>query len=470
MGDHFSPEGAMPTSGDEQPPGATQPTKRGETERRKAVIASGATDTARWSDPAQLEAAWNARAAIAATYVPAGARVLDLGCGAMALEAKLPTGCSYIPCDLVARDARTIVCEFNRGEFPDATEADLIAALGVLEYIYDAPAFLKRLAARRCPVILSYCPRDFSQHADRGALGWVNAFSIEQLSQMLRAAGFSIRRCDQIDALQAIFSLSPEPRATRAEKHVVVISYNNIGNFGDRLGFHLLNQIMPAHARLSWMNFRPWAPPPEPADLVILGIGNSLFNELMTPTLFEFMRAVPRRLGIFGTQYRALIPEAPMRELIAMLDVWHARYAEDVLLFGRGQSNVRHLGDWLIHAFPMAKGTNERRLLVDDNILKDHPLDRVIQQIQGYRSVFSERLHPLLGALTSAEEVGYREQRKLAGAGASGKFRSMLLDIFGRDYPEETMWPVDRAAVIAYKTQVARNIEALARDLARLLD
>ena len=51
----------------------------------------------------------------------------------------------------------------------------------------------------------------------------------------------------------------------------------------------------------------------------------------------------------------------------------------------------------------------------------------------------------------------------------SGKFASMLLDIFGQTYPENTPWTVDRAKVVAYKEQVAANVAALKGYIAEAL-
>lgn len=116
----------------------------------------------------------------------------------------------------------------------------------------------------------------------------------------------------------------------------------------------------------------------------------------------------------------------------------------------------------------MAQGRNEELLKIGQEMWNDLPLDRTIQKIQQHRRVFSTRLHPLLCALTSAEEVGYRDPREMNGQTA-GKFRSMLLDVFGREFPEDRLWAVDRRAVVAYKAKVANGISLLARDLAALL-
>jgi hypothetical protein len=82
--------------------------------------------------------------------------------------------------------------------------------------------------------------------------------------------------------------------------------------------------------------------------------------------------------------------------------------------------------------------------------------------------VFSPRLHPLLCALCSAELVAYQEQRP-DGREASGKFRSLFLDIFGADKPEGQFWPVDREAVVRYKLLVDRNIAQARRLVSTLL-
>lgn len=107
---------------------------------------------------------------------------------------------------------------------------------------------------------------------------------------------------------------------------------------------------------------------------------------------------------------------------------------------------------------------------IGKEILNDLPLDRVIQQIQKHKLVISERLHPLLCALTSADRVAYQEQRESGHRTAvSGKFRSMLIDVFGQTFPEGEVWEVDREKVAAYKTQVRRRTEELKRRIAILL-
>ena len=257
------------------------------------------------------------------------------------------------------------------------------------------------------------------------------------------------------------------PAAIPPEPRVLVLSYSN---FGDRLGLHLVAGVVPPGAVVEYGYFHPWTVPAGPFDLVILGIGNSLFKPTLTDKLEAVVRDAPRAIGIFGTQYRSVLPEDRLHRLIDHLDRWYARNEEDIRLYGGGRDHVSHLGDWLVDLFPMAMWQLDRPLRIERDIMtKEVSLDRLIQRIQQYRTVHSARLHPLLCALTSAEQVSYVEQREVAEFGESGKFGSMLIDIFARSFPEDTPFPVDRAAVAAYKAKVRENISGMRDDIVALL-
>ena len=431
------------------------------------------TDFDRWSNVDSLEAAWDQRAEVAAGFVPAGSRVLDIGCGRMALSRSLPNGCDYQPCDLVARDSKTIVCDLNRGQFPSAAaaEADVIVMLGLLEYIVDIDGLFTHLRHAKCDLVVSYCVTDLTADIDRASLGWINHLSLMDLAMLFDRFDFRVERSDRIDELQFLMRLTPADRAIVPPAcDVAVISYNDVGNFGDRLGYHIINSLLPATANVHHLTFRNLQAARETYDLVILGIGNSIFQPLLTDEIFDVLNRGKAAIGIFGTQYRELIPRPAMDALVDRLDTWFARYEEDVLMYGRGRSNVTHLGDWLIDQFPMSSASEESLLSIDDEVLQELPLDRTIQTIQRHKNVFSTRLHPLLCALTAAELVAYAEQPEKDMPGVvSGKFRSMLIDIFGRTFPERNFFLVDRDAVAGYKTRVHDNVAKVGAQIGAML-
>jgi hypothetical protein len=305
----------------------------------------------------------------------------------------------------------------------------------------------------------------------RRMLGWVNDFTLDQFQGLARESGYHASLVKQIDPLQYLIRFDhAAPARALNRKRVHVISYNNVGNFGDRLGYHLLNDVLPSHAELTWGTLRPWTPTPPGVDLLVVGIGNSLFGELIDDQLQAAVMSAKASIGIFGTQYRTKLPADRLSRLIDSLTHWYARYEEDVLLYGRGRTNVSHLGDWLINAFPLAVPSVDQPLQIGGGILRDLPMDRTIQHIQRHSRVYSERLHPLLCALTSASQVAYVEQREMGDRTfASGKFRSMLLDIFGQTFPETLFWKVDRERVAAYKAKVRANTDAMRARLAELL-
>ena len=193
---------------------------------------------------------------------------------------------------------------------------------------------------------------------------------------------------------------------------------------------------------------------------MVLGIGNSLFQPLLGDDVLDIVARGKAAIGIFGTQYRELIPRPALDRLLERLDTWFARYEDDVLMYGRGRKQrgaSRRLAD---------------RPVSDDTATLDEPL-QIGDEICGRsrrstapsrpssatRTSIRARLHPLLCALTSAELVAYAEQPSQQMPGiVSGKFRSMLIDIFGRSYPERQFFMVDRDAVRRYKARVHRNV------------
>lgn len=421
--------------------------------------------------PVAADAAWaDRRARAAAAYIPRGARVLALGAEAWALAAHLHD-CELIRVERSAADQPDMTCDFEAGQLP-ACDWDFAVVLGRLARCADAPGLLKQLRARGRPVIVSYVLAGRGP-ADRPTPGRANAYTRSEFSNLLGEAGFVRAFGEDLGDGELLLRLDPTHPRVKPEKTVWVLSCNNIGNFGDRLGVHLISEVMPAHAVVRHVHHFPFDAPPEGApDLLVVGIGNSMFHETLTDELAALLNRAPRAIGIFGTQYRELIPRERMNGLLDRLHGWYARYEADALMYGRGRDNVRHLGDWLIHACPMARPTLDEELRVGSEAYEDLPLDRYIAHIQSYRRVGSPRLHPLLCALTSAEKVAYAEQHdyRAQGAGPSGKFRSMLIDVFGREKPSNVFWEVDRGSVAAYKEKVAQNVVQLREDIARLLD
>jgi hypothetical protein len=404
--------------------------------------------------------ATDARAELAAQFIPVGSRVLDLS-GRTTLQRLLPSGCSY----------QGIVNDFNAGDFPTqaAGNSDIIVMLGTLERIADVENLFTHLRFCKQDVILSYRATDLAGGGDRA--GFANALSFYDLALLFDRYGFRIECTAPIDAGQVLMRLTPTERLKPvAACSVAVISDNDIGTFGGRLGCQMINALLPGEADVHHLGFGTLHEARDKYDLVVLGTGGGLFLPLLGDDVLDIVSRGKAAIGIFGTQYRELIPRVGLERLIDRLDTWFARYEDDVLMYGRGRGNVVHLGDWLIDQFPMNTSTLDEPLQIVDETRPDHALDWAIQVIQCHKNVFSSRLTPLLCALTSAELVAYAEQSSEQMPGiVSGEFRSMLIDIFGRSYPEKQFFMVDRDAVRRYKARVHRNVARVAERIDAIL-
>lgn len=162
------------------------------------LIRDRGTDTQRWARLDSLATQWDARAAMAAEWIPGGSRVLDVGAGAMALGSVLKPGCTYQPADVVERRPGCLVVDLNRGEFPPGSY-DWITFLGVLEYVHDVDAALVRARGAAPRTIVTYCT--FTPGADvaiRRGMGWVNELTAQQFEAALERGGWRIERSREV--------------------------------------------------------------------------------------------------------------------------------------------------------------------------------------------------------------------------------------------------------------------------------
>jgi len=402
----------------------------------------------------------DSRADLASQFIPAGARVLDLS-GSAAIQRLLPRGCSYRGIDRTGRRRAALACDLNSGDFPTeaASQSDVIVMLGALERIADIENLFTHLRFCKRDIILSYCATDLAKDRDRAAFGYANHMSFCDLTLLFDRYGFRIECTTPIDDTQVLMRLTPtEWLAPAASCSVAVISDDGSLNFAARLGTLMINSLLPGEAEVHHLTLRTINEARANYDLVILGTGNGLFPSLLGDEVLDVISRSQVAIGIFGTQGRDLISRPMLERLIDRLDTWFARYEDDVLMYGRGRNNVVHIGDWLIDQFPLTRSVNDEPLVISSELDREIALDRAIHAIQQHKQVYSTVPSALLCALTSAELAAYAETPARQPDLAAGQFRSMLIDVFGRSYPEQKFFMVDRDAVIRYKARVHRNV------------
>ncbi|KQY99748.1 hypothetical protein ASD45_02275 [Pseudolabrys sp. Root1462] len=418
------------------------------------------------------------RAQLAAQFIPAGARILDLGGGGGdTLRDMVPFGCSYEAVDRLAHDKGSLIHDLTGAEFPTkaATECDIVVMLGVLEKIADLEALFTHLRFCARDVILSYGPTNLVGGEERAARGFVNHLGYADLITLFDRYGFRVECTAPVSDCEMLMRLTPSGRVAPVMPcNVAVVSDSDAGNFGDRLGLSMINAVLPGEARVHHLTFSTLRERMSEArddyDLVVVGVGNAMFQPLIGDDIVRILERTKSAIGIFGTAYRELIPRAMIDRVIDRLDLWYAPYEDDVRIYGRGRSNAVHLGDWLIEQFPLTEASLDQPLQIGADIGAELALDRTIQIIQRHKRVHSARLHPLLCALTAAEYAAFSEEPSGRMPGiVSGKFRSMLIDIFGRTYPEQQFFMVDRDAVARYKARVHDNVATMRERVAAML-
>jgi hypothetical protein len=161
---------------------------------------------------AALDTKWERRTQLAAEWLRGERVVADIGCGLMTLEGFLPKSSTYVPMDVVRRDARTIIFDLNKDRIP-AVACDAAVLLGVLEYVDDLGSVLAQL--RRFPkTLLSYNHISLNDLLWKAGLRpklvtWRNRHTKSSLRRLLRSSGLQIMRERMIRVGEKLYEVRP---------------------------------------------------------------------------------------------------------------------------------------------------------------------------------------------------------------------------------------------------------------------
>lgn len=162
--------------------------------RTMLVKRFGRSDVAHWANLDNYPRDWNQRTLRLAAWVPPASRVVEFGAGRQALKRALPEDCTYMPFDLVQRDADTRRYDLNERPLRPLPPCDVVVLSGVLEYLSDLDQVAAHLAASCTRVVTSYAGVEFggrNEHLlERRGIGWFNDFTSDQVEAIFRRNGF----------------------------------------------------------------------------------------------------------------------------------------------------------------------------------------------------------------------------------------------------------------------------------------
>lgn len=117
--------------------------------------------------------------------------VADYGAGKMYLKSHLKAGVKYYPIDYIQRTEETILCDFNKGSFPDL-KTDVSICCGVLEFIHTAEQLLCNVCKNTArQVIISYVTLDkFPNIEGRRASAYVSDLTEQGIADVMRRSGY----------------------------------------------------------------------------------------------------------------------------------------------------------------------------------------------------------------------------------------------------------------------------------------
>jgi hypothetical protein len=154
----------------------------------------------RWTDATSFCPEWIERSRIIARLIPKGSRVLEFGAGLSKLPSGLDHSCTYAASDLIGRSKDTWILDLEKRPLPALPDDrfDVAVFAGVLEYLSDVPGVISWISQYVTRCISSYECAPAGGHIcghlkrmwNRASLGWVNAYTEEELKTIFAHAGF----------------------------------------------------------------------------------------------------------------------------------------------------------------------------------------------------------------------------------------------------------------------------------------
>jgi len=134
-------------------------------------------------------------------WIPEDVKIVaDYGAGHMFLKEYLPQNSIYYPIDYIDRGQDTIICDFNKGEYPDI-RSELSACTATLMCVKPAYELVKHICLHTVKtVIFSYVTIEgFSDINARRRSSICNDFSTQEIINMFENNNFNLRETKSHD-------------------------------------------------------------------------------------------------------------------------------------------------------------------------------------------------------------------------------------------------------------------------------
>lgn len=165
-----------------------------------------------WKSIEYFDDSWKKRIFQMSRYIRTEDSIVDYGCGKMWLKEYLSKSNTYIGVDYQKRDDATIVCDFNKKEFPNLNSTVAFVS-GCLEYVEDPKWFLNKIAEHHEKCIISYCCTDqFEDYKQRKDLGWKNHLSKRELINLFGALKMLLKESDETLTRNQLFYFEKDKR------------------------------------------------------------------------------------------------------------------------------------------------------------------------------------------------------------------------------------------------------------------